>query len=66
MAEYTIDDICKELAQLIGIPCSFKLAEKIMLQKCEDCCDEIPDSECWKRYFDMKFSDAGAGRNNNG
>lgn len=58
-AEYTIDDICNELAQLIGIPCIFESAEEIMLHRCNDCGDGIPDSECWKRYFDMKFSDAG-------
>ena len=57
MAKYTIDDICNELARLIGFPCFFREAEEIMLQKCEDCCPRIPDSECWKRYFDMKFSD---------
>ena len=55
--DYTIDDICAELAQLIGIPCSFRSAEEIMLQKCEDCGDGISDSECWKRYFDTKFSE---------
>lgn len=56
MPNYTIDDICNELARLIGIPCIFKSAEEIMLQKCEDCGDGIPDSECWKRYFDIKFN----------
>ena len=61
MANYTIDDVCKELARLIGIPCIFQSAEEIMLHRCEDCGDGIPDSECWKRYFDMKFSDADAG-----
>lgn len=61
MPNYTIDDICKELAQLIGIPCIFESAEEIMLHRCKDCGDGIPDSECWKRYFDMKFSDADAG-----
>ena len=54
--EYTIDDICAELAQLIGIPCIFKSAEEIMLHRCKDCGKDIPDSECWRRYFDIKFN----------
>ena len=53
--EYTIDDICNELAQLIGIPCSVSAAEGIMMHKCDDCGDDIPDSECWKRYFEAKI-----------
>ena len=59
MPNYTIDDICKELAQIVGFPCIFREVEEIMLHRCNDCGDGIPDSECWKRYFDMKFSDAG-------
>ena len=59
MPNYTIDDICNELAQLIGIPCIFRSAEEIMLHRCGDCGEGIPDSECWKRYFDMKLTDAG-------
>ena len=59
MAEYSIDDICAELSRLIGIPCIFQSAEEIMLHRCKDCGDGIPDSECWKRYFDMKLTDAG-------
>ena len=56
MAKYTIDDVCNELAQLVGFPCIFREAEEIMLHKCEDCCPRIPDSECWKRYFDAKLT----------
>ena len=62
MAEYSIDDICNELAELYGSPCNFSPQDEYMLEngKCEDCCGDIPDKECWKRYFDTKFNtDAG-------
>ena len=52
---YNSDDICNELVQLIGIPCSVSEAEEIMMHKCDDCGDDIPDSECWKRYFETKL-----------
>ena len=58
MPNYTIDDICAELAELYGSPCNFSPQDEYMLEngKCEDCCGDIPDSECWKRYFDIKFN----------
>lgn len=56
-----VDFIYKELAELFGIPCNFSPMDEIMLEseRCEDDCRKIPDSECWKRYFEERWKIGG-------
>ena len=54
-----VNAIYAELAKLYGSPCSnFSHQDEYMLEngKCDDCCVDIPDKECWKRYFKRKFA----------
>ena len=55
--EDKIKAICAELAEMFGSPCNFTPPDEFMLDNgcCEDCCGEIPDEECWERYFETKL-----------
>ena len=52
--EQKIYFICEQLAQDFEIPCNFSPMDEIMLEdgRCEKDCGEIPESECWRRYFE--------------
>ena len=52
--ERKIDFICEQLAKDFETPCNFSPMDEIMLEdgRCEKDCGEIPESECWKRYFE--------------
>lgn len=53
-----VNAIYAELAELYGSPCSnFSHQDEYMLEngKCDDCCGDISDKECWKRYLEMKL-----------
>lgn len=52
-----VDFIYKELAELFEIPCNFSPMDEIMFEseRCEDDCGKIPNSECWKRYFEERW-----------
>ena len=52
-----VNAIYTELAELFGSPCNFSPMDEFMLEsgKCQNCCGDIPESECWKRYFEMKL-----------
>lgn len=52
--ENKIDFICEQLAHDFETPCNFSPMSEIMLEdsRCEEDCGKIPESECWKRYFE--------------
>lgn len=49
--------IYDELAFLYGSPCNFSPQDEVMLMRgrCEDCCGDISDAECWQRYFSVRL-----------
>jgi len=53
--------VYKELSDLFGTPCVFDLLEKYMNKKadmwCDENCGEIPESVCWKKFFELKNAD---------
>ena len=54
--ENKIDFIYEQLAKDFDIPCNFSPIDEVMFDsgRCEHDCREIkPDSECWKRYFEV-------------
>ena len=54
--ERKIDFIYEQLAKDFDIPCNFSPIDEVMFDsgRCEQDCREIkPDSECWKRYFEV-------------
>ncbi len=55
--ESYVNAIYAELAELYGSPCNFSPMDDYMLEngQCNNCCGDIPDKECWKRYFELKL-----------
>lgn len=58
---HCMDKICAELAELYGSPCQYNPQEQYMCEMgfCEDCTGDVPDSECWHRYFNLKLGIGG-------
>ena len=53
----TIDFICEQLAEYFDAPCNYSPMDEIMFKdsRCEKDCGNIPESECWKRYFEEMY-----------
>ena len=50
-----VNKIYEKLADLFGIPCNYSPCDEIMLEseRCMEDCGNIPDAECWRRYFEI-------------
>ena len=50
-----VNKIYEKLADLFGMPCNYSPCDEIMLEsgRCKDDCGDIPDAECWRRYFEV-------------
>ena len=50
-----VNKIYEKLADLFDIPCNYSPCDEIMSEseRCMEDCGNIPDAECWKRYFEV-------------
>ena len=50
-----VNKIYEKLADLFDIPCNYSPCDEIMLEseRCREDCGDIPEAECWKRYFEV-------------
>lgn len=52
-----VENICRELGEVFGFPCNFSPMDEFMFDNggCEDYCCDMKASDCWERYFKIKF-----------
>ena len=50
-----VNKIYEKLADLFDIPCNYSPCDEIMSEseRCMEDCGNIPDAECWRRYFEV-------------
>lgn len=50
-----VNKIYEKLADLFDIPCNYSPCDEIMFEseRCREDCGNIPDAECWRRYFEV-------------
>lgn len=59
----TLEFVCNILAELFDFPCNISPPEEELhatescVKWCEDNCNKASASECWERYFQLKFKE---------
>ena len=50
-----VNKIYEKLADLFDVPCNYSPCDEIMSEseRCMEDCGNIPDAECWRRYFEV-------------
>lgn len=50
-----VNKIYEKLADLFDTPCNYSPCDEIMFEseRCREDCGNIPDAECWRRYFEV-------------